>query len=147
MGEGEPSAVGRLSSRPLAGARRLCLPSCEDLPAPLLLRLHLRVRTVTGGGLRRHNDTSLGEPLRREKPSPSHARPPRSAALRRRAFRGDRTYTGSGPSEATGGLLKQGPANNSLEPTRKRRAKMEEGLADVATTRSRGAIADEGPSG
>jgi len=27
------------------------------------------------------------------------------------------------------------PSNNSLEPTRKRRAKMEAGLADVATTR------------
>jgi len=39
------------------------------------------------------------------------------------------------------------PPNNSLEPTRKRRAKMEAGLADVATTRSRGAVADEGPSG
>ena len=35
--------------------------------------------------------------------------------------------------------------NNSLEPTRKRRAKLEAGLADVATTRTRGAIAAERP--
>jgi len=34
--------------------------------------------------------------------------------------------------------------NNSLEPTRDRRAKMEEGLADVATTRSGGRLAGEG---
>ena len=36
--------------------------------------------------------------------------------------------------------------NNSLEPTRDRRAKMEAGLADVAMTRNRGAIAGERPS-
>jgi len=36
------------------------------------------------------------------------------------------------------------PPNNSLEPTRDRRAKMEAGLTDVATTRSRRAAADEG---
>ena len=37
-----------------------------------------------------------------------------------------------------------GMPNNSLEPTRERRAKMDAGLADVARTRIRGAIADEG---
>ena len=35
--------------------------------------------------------------------------------------------------------------NNSLEPTRDRRAKMEAGLADVAATHYRGGFADEGP--
>ena len=34
--------------------------------------------------------------------------------------------------------------NNSLEPTRERRAKMEAGLANGATTRTRGGLADEG---
>jgi len=36
------------------------------------------------------------------------------------------------------------PSNNSLEPTRDRRANVGAGLADVATTRSRRAAADEG---
>ena len=34
--------------------------------------------------------------------------------------------------------------NNSLEPTRNRRAKVEAGLADVARTRTRETTADEG---
>jgi len=40
--------------------------------------------------------------------------------------------------------VETGLPNNSLEPTRERRAKVEAGLADVATTLSRGGIADEG---
>jgi len=35
-------------------------------------------------------------------------------------------------------------SNNSLQPTRDRRAEMEAGLADLATTRSQKAAADEG---
>ncbi len=35
-------------------------------------------------------------------------------------------------------------ANNSLQPTRTRRAKVDSGLADVPATHSRGSLADEG---
>jgi len=35
--------------------------------------------------------------------------------------------------------------NNSLQPTRARRAKLEAGLADVAATHSRGGLADVAP--
>ena len=44
------------------------------------------------------------------------------------------------------GLTGKSQANNSLEPTRNRGAKMEAGLADVATTRSRVSIAGERPT-
>jgi len=91
-----------------------------------------------GRGLAAAQRPILGGPLRRKKPSPRLAWPPRSAAHRRRALRGDRTCIGRDGSEAAGGLLKPGPANNSLEPTRKRRAKMVAGLADEAATHYRG---------